>query len=187
MLSINPMNNHQQSFGMAYAPMKGVDKRTVSRKIAEEIHASNAPDIIKKELTETIEAIKALKTQVLTDGDKVIVQHPVSGVKYKVLNYSPWYDGENERIVRYCVRAIDTPEQELTNIQIRYPKSAIGIGSPAWDATYAGSPLLRKHIIAKEIATDFDSQLAKKVDNEAKGVAKEKAIDNTANEFEAII
>lgn len=188
MLTINPTSNHSQSFGMAYGTMKGIDRKTVSRKFAEEIHASNAPEIIKDELIQTIEAIKALKTQVLTDGDKVVmVQHPVSGVKYKVLNYSPWYDGKDDRIVNYCVRDIDAPGCEYKNIRIRYPKSAVSIGSPAWDAAYAGSPILRKHIIAKEIATDFDRQLAQEVEKGAKKAAEEKAVDKTADEIEAII
>ncbi len=194
MLTINPMNNNSQSFGMAYDPMKGVDRKIVSRKIAEEIHASNAPGIIKEELKQTIEAIKALKTQVLTDGDKVIVQHPVTSKEYEVLNYSPWHnDKESKKVINYCVKEIkkgfnfENPDNNATNITIRYAKEATGIGSPAWDAAYAGSPILRKHIIAKEIATDFDKQLAQKVEKEAEYVAKENAIDKTANEFEAII
>ena len=75
----------------------------------------------------------------------------------------------------------------MTNISVRYPERADGIGSPAWNAAYAGSTILRKHIIAKEIASDFDLQLAQEVEKGAKKVAEGKAVSETADEIEAII
>ena len=169
---------------MAYCPINGTDINKATRKMAAEIQSSHAPELVEKELIEAIKTIKALKTQVLTDGDKVIVKHPVSGGKFEVLNAGPWSNDPHRKIVNYCVEAIDEGfdflNSDARNISISYPKPATGLGTPANKAAYISVPIVRKHIIAAEIAKDFDSQLAKKAVEDAASAAKTKSTDETA-------
>lgn len=194
MLSINPMNNHQQSFGMAYGfvPNKSI---STSRAIAREIEESVNPSSVQKYFAENlVKPLKELKTDVVADIDKVYVTHPISGQKYEMLDGQPWAPKESYgREVCYRTKKVvnvanDQLEGKEEVISTWHKEPQSGIGSLAWDATYLyTTPIMRKHIAALEIAREFDKQAAAKAAEDAMEAAKKQATEQTAKFLQDLV
>lgn len=170
-------NNSQTNFGMAY---KMTNVPVASRKIAESI--SNLKDPEAKEkffIEELVKPIKGLKTIVSTDGDKVIIEHPVSKAKFEVLDTPVWSDpSSQDRVMNYVVQDLQVNGTEgMKNIEVRYSEPQGRFGSNIW-ASGVGlfDGIIRKHINALEIAKKFDDDLAKEVAKSKANIAKKENI-----------
>ena len=191
MLSINPMSNNSQSFGMAY----GFEKLYVSstsKAIAREIEESVNPNSTQKYFAESIvKPLKELKTEVVAEIDKVFVKHPISGQRYEMLDYQPWAPEKSYgREVNYRVKKLTENEiggeEEVISTWHKDPQNSIG--SLAWDANYLyTTPIMRKHIAALEIAREFDKQAAAKAAQEAMETAKNQATEQTAKFLQDLV
>jgi hypothetical protein len=191
MLSINPMNDHQQSFGMAYGFQK-LHVESTSKAIAREIEESVNPDHTQKYFTENlVKPLKELKTEVVAECDKVFVTHPISGQRYEMLDVRPWAPEKSYgREINYRVKKLTDGEiggeEEVISTWHKDPQH--GIGSLAWDANYLyTTPIMRKHIAALEIAREFDKQAAAKAAQEAMEAAKKQATEQTAKFLQDLV
>ena len=192
MLSINPMN--QQSFGMAY---RFSEQRPIatSNAIAREIEESGVPQKAREYFTETlIKPLKELTTEIVADEGKVFVTHPISGQRYEMLDSQPWAPKESYgREVCYRAKKLVNVagdqiggQEEVISTWHKEPQS--GIGSLAWDATFAYiTPIMRKHIAALEIAREFDKQAAAKAAQDAMEAAKKQATEQTAKFLQDLV
>lgn len=185
---MNVQNNNYQSFGMAYR-MKG----DAAKNIAKEIYAGFNPEALEKYFTNNIaKPLKELTTEVIADGDKVIIEHPVTKQEFEVLNTIPLFLREsNGREVIYPLKEVKYGQigGEYVPYSIYYSKSQDKIGAPAW-ASLIYEGMLRKHIIALEVAKDMDKKSTKFAKGAYEALQKEKAriqetnINNTASKLQ---
>ena len=166
MLKINPYNNNQQSFGMAYR-VKGDASKRIAENLAQYSEKTQFIDNVLKPLDE-------LKTKVIADGDRVLIEHPVTKNWFEVTDYRPWMNKNSYgKSISYPLNTIESngAKGEFINHTINYTENQNRIGKPAWDANFIYDGILRKHVSALEVAKDFDKELAKenalKVKNEA--------------------
>ena len=191
MLSINPMNNHQQSFGMAYNFQK-LHVESTSKAIAKEIEESGIPQQSREYFAEKlVKPLKELTTEVVADGRRVIVTHPVSGERYEILDSQPWTPKESygKEVCYKAKKLVDGKiggEEEVISTWHGVPQGSIG--SLAWDATFLhNGPIMKKHIAALEIGREFDKLAAAKATQEARDLAQKQATEQTAKFLQDLV
>ena len=151
-------NTHtNQTFGMSY---KTKNTTLASRKIAEKINSYGCSEAVEKFFTEQIaKPIKCFSTEVETDGEKVILENPITKIKYEILDKTPTLSNEDKHVVNYYVKQIgEQSNQKELKFPIRYEQLPRSKGSNYWDAvTYDG--IIRKHVIARELGKDLENQV----------------------------
>lgn len=167
-MNVTPTQNNSQSFGMAYR-MKG----DASKRIAEEILEFSFPKIEQDYFVNKLaKPLRELTTEVIADGEKVFIEHPVTKQRYEVLDHSPWQTkNSNCKEIHYPLSLVKNPKLEgigevYAPHAVQYSESQ-NIGKPAWDAAFVYKGMMRKHIVALEVAKDFDRIAAAKAQDAA--------------------
>ncbi len=177
-MNVTPTQNNSQSFGMAYR-MKG----DASKRIAEEILEFSFPKIGQDYFVNNLaKPLKKLTTEVVADGEKVFIEHPVTKQKFEVLDHRPWQTkNSNCKEIHYPLSLVKNAKLDGIGAiyvphTVQYPESQ-NIGKPAWDAAFVYKGMMRKHIVALEVAKDFDRIAAAKA-QEATAKTKHKTETN---------
>jgi len=175
-------NNSQTNFGMAY---KMQPLEPASRKIAESISNCIYPEVRKEYFEKLAGNIKALKTKVMTDGDRVIITHPVSATRYEVIDESPVAEPtSSSMVINYHVMKELTQggDWQSDYIKIRYSKPQAD-GTYAHDSALFYDGIMRKHINGYEIARKFDDDLVNHNEKIESLNEKNKYIDTISSEL----
>lgn len=159
-MNITPVQNNSQSFGMAFK-LKGDGAKKLAT-FLEEV----APSTSNHVMEDLIKPIHPLKTNVIYDGQDVIVagkkvsdKAPVAmpGTDYKDLQYLL---GDDVYHVKY-----DVPKKQLIEV-------------------YKAHPLMQKLFNAKEIAKDMDVQAVNQAYQAQMITKKQASIEETAKKLQ---
>lgn len=178
-MNITPVNNNQ-SFGMAFR-LKG----DAARKLSEKFHTSNDATAAKNYFMDNIaNPIKALKSEVIYDGQKVFVKSPDKDKAIEVLDngrnyYYPWVS-DNYHSINFHVADGD---KRVYSVHYDSPQNAKGGIWHEFGNLFDSD--LKLHC-AREIAKDMDIQASKAAARQYELTLKKDAIDKTASELQDI-
>ncbi len=186
-MNITPINqnNNSQSFGMALKISSDGAK-----KLAEKFHSYSDPMIAEKYFMQDIgEPINKLKSKVLYDGKRVIVEDEAGLKSYEVLDNNvgtmmPFSPKEsNYRTIGFHVKEIGADETSVYRVNYPEPQNKGG-GLSNTLALASGDNL--KLLCAREIATDMDKIAAKQAEQAYTNTLKGKAVEETASRLAEI-
>ena len=180
-MNVTPVqNNNTQSFGMAYR-MKG----DTAKRMAKQFNTAIFPEAAQENfVNKVLKPLKELTTEVIADGEKVFVEHPVTKQKFEVLEHAPWQTrGSNAREIHYPLNKIVDGNIEYAP-HIVYYSEPQHIGKPAWDANCIYDGLLRKHVMALEVAKDFDKIAVQKAQEAVAKTNMEAKIEQGASKLQ---
>lgn len=162
-MNINPVqNNNSQSFGMAFK-LKGDGAKRLATLLEETNPATN-----KHIMDDLIAPINSLKTEVVYDGENVIVG------ALKVSDTSPvGMPGTYKHDLQY---PIDNGKH-VYHVWYKEPKKRL-------IDVYEAHPLMQKLFNAREIAKDMDAKAAQKAYNVQMAAEKQARIDEEAKKLQ---
>ena len=179
-MNISPVqNNNSQSFGMAFH-LRG----NGAKKLAETFNNTSDPDAVTRYFMERVaEPIQKLKSEVLYDGDKVLVKDTAnSGDIVEILdtNYGtmrPFSDSRKS----LCMHVNMHGENDI--YRIFYPVSENEFSRLSYELALAQGDDLKLRL-AREIAKDMDKKAAQKTYDAAQKAAKQARVDELAKNLQ---
>ena len=182
-MNIAPINqnNNSQSFGMALK-LRGNAARNLAEDFASCTNPKQAEEYFINHIAKPIED---LKSKVLYDGKRVIVEDETGLKAYEVLdnNVSPMMPFQPKeshfRQIGFHVKEIGADNVSVYTVNYRAPQNRGGISSTL--ALSRGDEL--KLLCAKEIGKDLDRIAAENAQKAYSDTAKQKAIEETTDKL----
>lgn len=175
-------SNNNLHFGMAYK-MKG----NAAKRVAEYIQGSCNSKETEEAFIKIANKLNELTTEVIADGNDVIVKNPTTKITYYIKEAPAWSKERNGKVISYPIEIRTSNGKSCyDNIDISYSDDQSKIGSAAWDSNFAYGGIFRKHIHALEIAKEFDKRAAIAATERAEELAKTKDIETTTNKLNSL-
>lgn len=186
-MNVSPVyNNNVQSFGMA---LKTKDMDGVARSIANGIEEyANNPALGRwvpiydtekeaiKKFSKIVDNLKRLKTEVEINIGKdnkyrVHVTNPKTQIKYEILDESPSYDYDVAKYLLWEAKEGTLPFHHSINLADRK------VSVHAYDAAKLYKGILRKLLIADDVASQFERELTPQANKSAAELKRERLIN----------